>query len=187
MKNPLMETKVVMSQKDDLSNSSVPSREEITEVLDLVIRHATTYLDELDTRPVRSANVGDAINPLKGTLPEVGEGAAEALRLLIQKGIDASVTTAGPRCFHFVIGGTTPAALGADWIATVLDQIAFAWVSSPLAVELEIVSLSWLKDLFGLPTKWGGVMTTGATMANFVGLAAARQWYGERPVEGRGS
>ena len=158
----------------------MPSREEITEVLDLVMRQATTYLDEIDTRPVRSANVEDALKPLKGTLPEVGEGAAEALRMLIQKGIDASVTTAGPRCFHFVIGGTTPAALGADWLASVLDQIAYAWVSSPLAVELEIVSLSWLKDLFGLPSEWGGVMTTGATMANFVGLAAARQWYCER-------
>ena len=61
-----------------------------------------------------------------------------------------------------------------------LDPIAYAWVSSPLAVHLEILSLAWLRELFGLPAAWSGVMVTGATMANFVGLAAARQWWGEQ-------
>jgi glutamate/tyrosine decarboxylase-like PLP-dependent enzyme len=74
----------------------------------------------------------------------------------------------------------TPAALGADWLTTVFDQIAYAWVTSPLGVQLEVVALAWLRDLFGLPPAWGGIMTTGATMANFVGLAAAREWWGER-------
>jgi glutamate/tyrosine decarboxylase-like PLP-dependent enzyme len=53
-------------------------------------------------------------------------------------------------------------------------------VATPLAARLEAVSLSWLKDLFGLPASWGGVLTTGATMANFVGLACARRWWAER-------
>ena len=86
----------------------------------------------------------------------------------------------GRGSFHFVIGGTTPAALGADWLATTLDQMVYAWVASPLATRLEQISLKWLQDLFWLPQSWQGVMTTGATMANFVCLAAARQWYGER-------
>jgi glutamate/tyrosine decarboxylase-like PLP-dependent enzyme len=166
--------------KYQTKSSPVPSREEIAEVVDLIMRQAKNYLDELDTRPVRSLNAEDVLVEFKEAMPEVGEGTTETLRLLIQKGFDASVTSAGPRCFHFVIGGTTPAALGADWLATALDQIAFAWISSPLSVELEILSLSWLKDLFGLPTEWGGIMTTGATMANFVGFAAARQWYGDQ-------
>ena len=54
------------------------------------------------------------------------------------------------------------------------------WVNSPLASRLEQLSIDWLKDLFGLPATWGGVLTTGATMANFSALAAARHWYGER-------
>jgi glutamate/tyrosine decarboxylase-like PLP-dependent enzyme len=58
--------------------------------------------------------------------------------------------------------------------------MAYAWVASPLATRLEQISLQWLQEMFGLPLDWQGIMTTGATMANFVGLAAARQWYGEQ-------
>jgi glutamate/tyrosine decarboxylase-like PLP-dependent enzyme len=82
--------------------------------------------------------------------------------------------------FHFVTGGVTPAALGADWLTSVLDQNAFAWVNTPLASRLETISLAWLKDLFGLPADWGAILTSGATLANFSALAAARHWYGER-------
>ncbi|MDX1618395.1 MAG: pyridoxal-dependent decarboxylase, partial [Balneolaceae bacterium] len=78
------------------------------------------------------------------------------------------------------IGGTTPAALGADWLTSAFDQMAYAWISSPLAAKLEMISLEWLKDLFGIPGRWQGIMTTGSTMGNFVCLAAARQWAGER-------
>jgi glutamate/tyrosine decarboxylase-like PLP-dependent enzyme len=76
------------------------------------------------------------------------------------------------------MGGGTPAALGADWLASALDQIALNWVSSPFAMRVEEVALDWLKELFGLPAAWSGVLTTGATMANFTGLAAARRWWG---------
>jgi glutamate/tyrosine decarboxylase-like PLP-dependent enzyme len=113
-------------------------------------------------------------------LPSVGSGAIQALEELIRKGVDGAVTSAGPRCFHFITGGTTPAALGADWLTTTLDQMAYAWVASPIAAKLELVSLAWLKDLFDLPSDWGGIITTGATMANFVCLAAARQWWGQK-------
>ncbi len=82
--------------------------------------------------------------------------------------------------FHFVTGGVTPAALAADWLTSAIDQNAFSWVNSPLASRLEQLAISWLKDLFGLPATWGGVLTTGATMANFSALAAARHWWGER-------
>jgi glutamate/tyrosine decarboxylase-like PLP-dependent enzyme len=76
------------------------------------------------------------------------------------------------------MGGGTPAALGADWITSALDQSAYNWVSSAFASRLEQISIGWLKDLFGLSAEWGGVITTGATMANFAGLAAARRWWG---------
>jgi len=157
-----------------------PSREELSGVIATVAREAQAFLDGLDDRPARLVRTEDSLRQLKGSLPEEGDGAVVSLQRLIEKGMDAAVGSAGPRCFHFVIGGTTPAALGADWLATALDQMAYAWVSSPLATELEVVSLAWLRELFGLPAEWAGVMTTGATMANFVGLASARQWWGER-------
>ena len=77
-------------------------------------------------------------------------------------------------------GGGTPAALAADWLTSVYDNNTFAWESSPLGTRLEEISIDWLKELFGLPSSWGGVLTTGATMANFTGLAAARRWWAER-------
>jgi glutamate/tyrosine decarboxylase-like PLP-dependent enzyme len=79
-----------------------------------------------------------------------------------------------------VTGGVTPAALGADWLTTALDQNAFSRVGSPLGTRLERVAVDWLKELFELPAAWGGALSTGATTANLMGLAAARQWWGER-------
>ena len=162
------------------ATARIPDRDELEEVLRLAHDEARRYLASLDERPVRSAGVDAATASFQRPLPEQGSGAAAALRELVDRGLEATVASAGPRCFHFVIGGSTPAALGADWLTGALDQMAYAWVATPLAVELERLSVDWLKDLFGLPASWGGILTTGATMANFVGLAAARQWWGER-------
>ncbi len=160
--------------------AALPDPDEIEEVLPLVHDEALRYLATVGERPVRSPRADGATASFRSPLPEHGSGAAPALRELLDRGLDATVTSSGPRCFHFVIGGSTPAALGADWLTSVLDQMAYAWIATPLGVELERISLDWLKELFGLPAAWGGIMTTGATMANFVGLAAARQWWGER-------
>jgi glutamate/tyrosine decarboxylase-like PLP-dependent enzyme len=121
----------------------------------------------------------DVARGFGGGLPEAGAGALAALEELTA-GLDAATASPGPRFFHFVTGGVTPAALGADWLTTALDQNAFSWVGSPLGTRLETVSLGWLKELFGLPAEWGGALTTGATAANVAGLAAARQWWGEQ-------
>ncbi len=161
-------------------DASFPSREELEKVLKLVFEEAVRYLETIDSRPVRSTPDLPILERFDGSLPDQGVGASRALLELIERGIPAALHSSGPRNYHFVMGGHTPAALGADLLAVVLDQAAYAWVSSPLAVKLELVSLDWLKSLFGLPTDWTGVMTTGATMANFVGLSAARQWWGER-------
>ncbi len=155
-------------------------RHEIEEALAFIADEAMRYLATLDAQPVRLPNAEAAADSFAGPLPEEGEGALEALAALVHGGLDGTLRSAGPRFFHWVIGGSTPAALGADWLASVLDQNAAAWASSPLAARLESLCIAWLKDLFGLPTTWGGVLTTGATMANFTALAAARQWWGER-------
>jgi len=156
-----------------------PDRDELEEVLELVAQEARSYVASVDDRPVRSPRTREALEAFNRALPEHGSGASQALRELIDQGLDATVASSGPRCFHFVIGGATPAALAADWWTSALDQIAYAWVSSPLSVELERVALAWLLELFELPASFSGVMTTGATMANFVGLASARQWWSE--------
>src|SRR5256714_6731041 len=115
-----------------------------------------------------------------GHPPEEGDGSVATLARLLTSVLDAAVNAAGPRFLHFVTGGSTPAALAADWLASALDNNAGLWVSSPLGSKLEQLAVAWLKDLFQLPADWGGVLTTGATMSNFTALAAARQWWGER-------
>jgi glutamate/tyrosine decarboxylase-like PLP-dependent enzyme len=141
---------------------------------------AQEYLADVEGAPVRHARADEVARSLGGRLPDEGEGALAVLRELANDGAVAAIRSSGPRFFHFVTGGATPAALGADWLASAFDQTAFAWVSSPLGSQLEVVALDWLKDLFGLPAEWAGVLTTGATTANFTALAAARQWWGER-------
>jgi glutamate/tyrosine decarboxylase-like PLP-dependent enzyme len=139
---------------------------------------AERYLESQDDAPVHGGRLEEAAAAFDAALPEAGLGSAETLALLADAGAAAAVGSAGPRFFHFVTGGSTPAALGADWLASAFDQNAGLWASSPLASRLEKVAVTWLKDLFGLPASWGGVLTTGATTANFVGLSAARRWWG---------
>ena len=155
-------------------------RPAIESALALAVEEASRYLARVEELPVRRRNADEAARAFGGPLPEDGDGALAALRELVDNGTNAALASAGPRFFHWVIGGSTPAALGADWLASALDQVAAAWDSSPLATQLELVAIDWLKALFDLPESWGGVLTTGATMANFTGLAAARRWWGER-------
>ena len=162
------------------SPNRVPHRDEIEPVLDVVRRGARRYLTGLDDRPVLQGDPGEAMSAFETPLPEEGVGAVRAVEELLDPGLRAAAGTSGPRFFHWVTGGTTPAGLGADWITGLLDQQAYAWLGSPLAVELELLSLDWLKELFGLPGSWSGITVTGASMANFVGLTAARQWWGRR-------
>lgn len=85
--------------------------------------------------------------------PDAGGGRGDVVRLteLGDRARESATRSSGPRFFHFVMGGGTPAALGADWLTSAYDQVAFAWASSPLAARLEQVTLDWLRQLFELP------------------------------------
>jgi glutamate/tyrosine decarboxylase-like PLP-dependent enzyme len=81
---------------------------------------------------------------------------------------------AGPRYFGFVIGGSLPVALAANWLAGAWDQNTGLYIPTPATARLEQIALGWLLDLFQLPPDCGGAFVTGATVANFTALAAAR-------------
>lgn len=134
----------------------------------------------LDERIALPPGSDAALTELDEPLPEAGPGMHAALRRLVDLNDRAGANTGGPRCFHFVIGGSTPAALGADLLATASETLTYTWVTSPVGVMMELRALAWLRELFALPADWAGVMVTGATMANFVGLAAGRQWWGQQ-------
>jgi glutamate/tyrosine decarboxylase-like PLP-dependent enzyme len=81
---------------------------------------------------------------------------------------------AGARFFGFVIGGALPVTVAANWLATAWDQNTGLYEPTPATSTLEEVALGWLLDLLGLPATAAGGYVTGATMANFTALAAAR-------------
>src|SRR6202158_2419562 len=114
------------------------------------------------------------LETLGGPLPQSPSDPAEVLALLDDIGSPATVASAGGRYFGFVIGGSLPASFAASWLATAWDQNAVLAAASPVAVALEEVALGWLLDVLGLPPGCAGAFVTGATMANFTGLAAGR-------------
>jgi glutamate/tyrosine decarboxylase-like PLP-dependent enzyme len=145
-----------------------------------VVDAAGPYLDHLPERLVYDRAAEPLLGELGGPLPERGAGTKAAVEQLLRVGTATATASAGPRFYHFVIGGSTPAALAADWVVSLLDQNAFVRASSRFADAVETVTLGWLRELFGLPAGWGGVLTASATFANLSGLALATHWWAER-------
>lgn len=142
-------------------------------------RLADDYLAGLSERPVsHSATPEEMAAALNEPLPEHGTPAPDVVEEWFRRAEPGIVASSGPRFFGYVQGGTTPAALAGDWLASTIDQNAGMWAASPAAAQTEEVATRWLKELFDLPPTWTGVITSGATQANLVGLAAARQWAG---------
>jgi len=145
------------------------------ELLENTTQLAISYLEGLADRNVaprpeaiaRLAILDEALNE-QPTAPE------EVINLLHDVCSPATMAMAGPRFFGFVIGGSLPAALAANWLAGAWDQNTGLYTPTPATSQLEQVALTWLLDLFKLPPQCGGAFVTGATMANFSALAAAR-------------
>ena len=153
-----------------------------TAALDRVHAAAGPYLESLADRPVHDPSAEPLLAELAGAgeLPQQGEGAAAVVERLLRVGTATATHSAGPRFFHFVIGGVTPAALAADWTASLLDQNAAFRASSLLAAELERTALDWLRQMFDLPASYGGALVASATFANFTSLACATGWWAQR-------
>ena len=153
----------------------------MTQLLASAAERATRYLEELDRRSVAPSPLALAqLERIDEPLPDEPTDPEIVLKMLDEFGSPATVASAGRRYFGFVIGGSLPAALAANWLAAAWDQNAAMIASSPAAAAIEQVALRWLIDLFGLPADCGAAFVTGATMANFTGLAAARHAVLER-------
>jgi len=144
-------------------------------LLDDAAQRAIRYLDEL---PQRAVWPGDAalarldafIEPLR----QESVPTEAVLAMLDELGSPATVANAGPRYFGYVVGGALPASVAANWLATAWDQNVHHWAGSPVGARLEEVALGWIRELAGLPQGTGGAFVTGASIANFCALAAAR-------------
>jgi glutamate/tyrosine decarboxylase-like PLP-dependent enzyme len=143
-------------------------------LIDAAMR-ARRYLSGLAERPVAPQPVALAqLDAFFEPLPEAPSDPVATLSLLDEAGSPATMASAGGRYFGFVIGGTLPAALAANWLAGAWDQNAGLPVMSPVAARLHDVVTGWLVDLLGLPPNSAVVFVSGAAMANTAALAAAR-------------
>lgn len=148
-----------------------PSR---TTLASTVLDYAKTFLDSLPERP---AAAPDPLTRLPPTAPDAlpaGCGAGPALAAFVAQYGAGLSGSAGPRYFGFVTGGSTPAALAGDWLTSTFDQNVSNHIGS-VAARVEHETLGWLRALFGLPARFHGSFVSGATAANTVALATARQ------------
>jgi glutamate/tyrosine decarboxylase-like PLP-dependent enzyme len=137
--------------------------------------HAREWLDSLTDRAVPAqASVSEIAGRLGRDLPEDPTPAAEVVDLLALSCTPGLVAMPSGRFFGFVVGGTHPAALGADWLTAAWDQNAFLRQVTPAHSAVEDITRAWLLDLLGLPVDAAVGFVTGATMSNFTCLAAAR-------------
>ncbi len=138
-------------------------------------KRAQRYLDELPTRAVRpDPGACERLIELNEPLPAAGCADADVLALLDDLGSPTSMAMAGPRFFGFVIGGALPITVASNWLATAWDQNSGIETITPMTAALERIALEWLVDLFDLPADCAAGFVTGATVANFTALAAAR-------------
>jgi threonine dehydratase/glutamate/tyrosine decarboxylase-like PLP-dependent enzyme len=144
-------------------------------VLVRAMSHATQYLATIHERHVGATATGDELRQLLGgPLSQDGEDGTDVIDGLARAAQDGTTASQGPRYFGFVTGGSLPVATAADWLVSAWDQNAQVYAMSPLASVVEGIAAHWLKDLLGLPADWSVGFVTGAQMANFTALIAAR-------------
>jgi glutamate/tyrosine decarboxylase-like PLP-dependent enzyme len=148
----------------------------IRELLVDAATRAANYIDGLGERevPPLPGSVDQLIAALDAPLPNEPSTPADILAFLDMHGSPATVASAGGRYFGFVTGGALPATVAAQYLAAAWDQNCFSFVSSPAVACFEVTALRWVKEALGLPVSAEGAIVTGATMANFTCLAAAR-------------
>ena len=151
------------------------------ELLTATAERAIRYLESLEDRGVApTPEALAALARFDEPLPDGPTEPEQVLALLDEVGSPATIAMAGRRYFGFVIGGALPAALAANWLASAWDQNSGLFEITPMTATIERVALDWLVDVLRLPPGTGGGFVTGATVANFTALAAARHAVLER-------
>ncbi|KRD60007.1 amino acid decarboxylase [Flavobacterium sp. Root935] len=146
-------------------------------ILEKAKQQGVDFLNNLENIPTSNKN---RIDP-KRDLNELGLGSSEALKEFNERLVPLLVSSPGPRYWGFVTGGSTPASIVGDWLASVYDQNTQSITSqggNSALIEFETINL--LLQLLELPDAFLGGFVTGATMSNFTCLGVARQWFGKQ-------
>jgi glutamate/tyrosine decarboxylase-like PLP-dependent enzyme len=146
-----------------------------SELLELTKELANDFLDRVDRPVAQPVEFDTLLAEMRAEgLSLDGNDPKQVIEHLANLANRAVVATAGPRYFGFVVGGSLPVTVAADWLTSVWDQNAAFYAHSPLAAAAEQISSEWLIELFGLAKGTSVGFVTGGTMANFTGLAAGR-------------
>jgi glutamate/tyrosine decarboxylase-like PLP-dependent enzyme len=136
---------------------------------------ASGFLQTIDTRQVNArATFAELVAALGGPIPRGPQDPVAVVEQLASDAEPGLIASTGPRYYGFVTGGSLPAAVAADWLASTWDQNAGLHILSPAMSAIEEVAAGWVLDLLNLPRTASVGFVTGATMANMTALAAAR-------------
>jgi len=160
------------------------------EPLQTAVRHALAHIENLDALPVAATASLETLRArLARPLADEGAPPAQVIEDLVSDSAGGIVASAGGRFYSWVVGGSVPAALAADWLTSAWDQNAGIYVAGPAAALVEEIAGEWLKELLGIPAGASFAFVTGCQMAHVTCLAAARHAVLERQgwdVEARG-
>src|SRR5215213_8426896 len=144
-------------------------------LLEAVSEYAAASLPSLADRPIGpTASHEELVEALGGPLADAGSDDLEVIAALIRDGESGINAMQSGRFFGFVLGGSHPAALAADWLTSVWDQNAGLYAPAPTAAVVEEISAEWLRELLGLPAGVSCGFVTGCQLAHVTCLAAAR-------------
>lgn len=155
--------------------------DDLRQLLSDATSRSADYLESLGTRPVApSADAVARLARLDVPLQAEPIDARQVIRELDELVSPATMAMAGGRFFGFVIGGSLPVTVAADFLVTAWDQNTGLYKSTPGTAHIEQVALAWLLDLLRLPSECAGAFVTGTTVAHITALAAARHAVLER-------
>ena len=144
-------------------------------VLELALQESLSHLEALDRNPVASTvDLATLRRRFDAPLPEAGTAAEQVISELVRDAEGGTIGSTGGRFFAWVVGGSLPAALAADWLTAAWDQNATLFASGPAAAVVEETSGRWLKEILGLPAGASFAFVSGCQMAHTTCLAAAR-------------
>ena len=147
----------------------------LRQLLEAAAQYGIDYRERSPDRAVApTQDAVRAVDRFIEPLPEDGVADLSVIAQLDEIGTPATVTMTGPRYFGFVIGGSLPVTVASNWLSTAWDQNVGMHEVTPATATLERVAMNWMIDLFGLPEETAAAFVTGATIANFAALAAAR-------------
>ncbi len=167
-----------MTTKNNPDNHKLTlSKEEMQRYGYKIIDHILDHFENQNNKkPVAQASREEMDSLLTEGIPNKPSPANEVLDFVMDQVIPNSNIVSHPKSFSFVPGPSNYISVMADTIATGFNIFSGGWAASPAAAELEIVTMNWLLEIFGFPTKnGGGIFTSGGSMANLTALVTARR------------